>query len=123
MHTLHNRHLKKFEWMKFMGWFSEALELLITPPKNDRTSIVSSTFSLWEKSYRKTCPHCHNAKTFNSENRPHCHKFGRVSVLFIFMGNLWRYGSMETLTAINSEECRYLSSLWEIYGVMAVGKA
>ena len=31
------------------------------------------------------------------ENRPHCHKFGIVSAPFIFMGNLWIYGSGESL--------------------------
>ena len=84
-----------------LGAFKVGRELLITSPINDRIPIVSSTSSFGRTLMGKTRPHTHNMGSFIWENLPHTHKFGRVSVPFIFMGNSLRYGCMESLNVFD----------------------
>ena len=80
---------------ELMGRFSGASDLLITLPKNDRISIILGTFSLWQKLYGKTRPHCHNSKgEFLGESFPLSYIRNRVGTSHLygkFMA-LWQWG-------------------------------
>ena len=88
-----------------LGAFKVGRVLLITSPINDRIPIVSSTSTFGRKLMGKTRPHTHNMGSFLWENCPHTHKFGGVSVPFIFMGNSLIYGCMDDLIVVRKFIC------------------
>ena len=95
MHTLHNRPLKKFEWTNFWDDFQEPFSYSKLLP-NTTGYLLFQVRSVYGR--KVIGKRVHTAITPKLVIRRIVH------------------------TAINSEECRYLSSLWEIYGVMAVWK-